>query len=103
MWRNITQVFRSIAVNPGDPPLFYKQCEIDRSVEFKAEVIAVSRLLSRYTLLNYKVCSAVIRQGTYYPHQRINIAPGTVRLGADQAIIFKFNIDSSYYRRRCPR
>jgi hypothetical protein len=73
------------------PPyvIIYKQCGLlDSSVEFEAEIVAVS--------------SAVMRQGNYYPHQRINIAPGIVQLGADQAIIFKFNINPPSYFHKCP-
>jgi hypothetical protein len=85
--------FRSMAVSLNDLPpyvIVYKQCGLlDSSMMFEAEVVAVS--------------NAVLRQGTYYPHQRINIAPGTVQLGADQAIIFKFNINPPSYFQKCPQ
>jgi hypothetical protein len=87
------ELFRAIAINLNDIPpyvVIYKKCNfMDKSVEFWAEVVAVS--------------SAVSRQGTYYPHQKINIAPGVVELGADQAIVFKFNIKPPSYFQQCPQ
>ncbi|KAI6228450.1 Alpha-glucosidase [Aphelenchoides besseyi] len=90
-----------LAVNFGSRPVdisltdlppynvIYKQCGLhDKTVDFEAEIIAIS--------------SAVAKQQTYYLRQKIGIARGTIQLGADQGVIFKFQINPPNFFKQCP-